>query len=224
METMNQEFDVHLPIDRAWAILTDIERIAPCMPGAQLEEIEGNEFRGGVKIKVGPITAMFKGKAVMEELDNVGHKAVIKGEGRDTGGKGNASAHITATAQAVSDGLTRVQVSTQLNVTGKVAQFGRGAMSDISNKLLGQFVDNLHELIEHDKDQPAAAPAETHAAAPVAGADGAAPTIKKVNMTDAKPVDLLDAAGAPLLKRLAPLLGALFFLFVIFTRRRKRRA
>ena len=216
METMNQEFDVHLPIDRAWAILTDIERIAPCMPGAQLEEIEGNEFRGGVKIKVGPITAMFKGKAVMEELDNVGHKAVIKGEGRDTGGKGNASAHITATAQAVSDDLTRVQVSTQLNETGKVAQFGRGAMSDISNKLLGQFVDNLHALIEHDKDQPAAAPSET---------DGsAAPTIKKVNMTDAKPVDLLDAAGAPLLKRLAPVIGALFFLFVIFARRRKRQA
>ena len=96
MELTN-EFHVKVPVERAWAVLTDIETIAPCMPGAALEEIEGDEYRGGVKIKVGPITAQYKGKATFLSKDDANHIAVLKAEGRDTKGQGNASATITAT-------------------------------------------------------------------------------------------------------------------------------
>ncbi len=234
MEQLTNEFDVPLPIEQAWAVLTDIERIAPCMPGAQLEEIEGDEFRGGVKVKVGPITASFKGKAIFQERDDVNHKAVIKAEGRDTGGKGNASALITATAVSISDDVTHVVVSTDLNITGKVAQFGRGAMADISNKILGQFVSCLESKIlaekaagavapkPSDESSPTPATADTWAAERVAEAKAPSEGIRKVQMAANKPVDLLDAAGAPILKRLAPILGALFFVFVIFARRKRK--
>src|SRR5437773_6575944 len=96
MELTN-EFRVPVPKADAWALLTDVERIAPCMPGAELQEVEGDEFRGVVKVKVGPITAQYKGKATFQERDGVAHRAVIKAEGRDTRGQGNASATITAT-------------------------------------------------------------------------------------------------------------------------------
>src|SRR5688500_8625182 len=141
MELTN-EFRVPVPVDRAWAVLTDVERIAPCMPGAQLQEVEGDEYRGIVKVKVGPITAQYKGAARFVERDDDAHKAVLRAEGRDTRGQGNANATITATLTADGDG-TAVTVATDLTVTGRVAQFGRGVMADVSSKLLGQFVDCL---------------------------------------------------------------------------------
>ena len=141
MELTN-EFSVSVPVDEAWAVLTDLERIAPCMPGAQLQEVEGDEFRGIVKVKVGPITAQYKGAASFVERDDANHKAVIKAEGRDTRGQGNASATITATLEPVGAG-TNVKVLTDLTVTGKVAQFGRGVLVDVSGKLLTQFVECL---------------------------------------------------------------------------------
>lgn len=143
MELTN-EFRVSVPLDDAWSILTDVERIAPCMPGAQLQEIEGDEYRGIVKVKVGPITAQYKGKATFVSKDDAAKEAVLKAEGRDTRGQGNASATITATLHADGDG-TAVKVVTDLTVTGKVAQFGRGVLADVSGKLLTQFVDCLHD-------------------------------------------------------------------------------
>lgn len=145
MELTN-EFDVSVPVDTAWAVLTDVERIAPCLPGAQLQEIEGDEYRGVVKVKVGPIQAQYKGKATFVERDDVAHRAVLEAAGRDTRGQGNASATITAQLVAAGDG-THVTVTTDLTVTGKVAQFGRGVMADVSAKLLGQFVDNLEQTV-----------------------------------------------------------------------------
>ena len=170
MELTN-EFRVDVPLDEAWTVLTDVERIAPCMPGAQLQEIEGDEFRGIVKVKVGPITAQYKGAARFLEKDDAGKKAVLKAEGRDTRGQGNANATITATLQADGTG-TAVTVVTDLTVTGKVAQFGRGVLADVSSKLLSQFV----ECLESDLLAPSssnggaaagAAPAATEPAAPV---------------------------------------------------------
>ena len=120
----------------------DVERIAPCLPGAQLQEIEGDEYRGIVKVKVGPITAQYKGKATFKSKDDTGHVAVLKAEGRDTRGQGNASALITATLTPDGDG-TVVLVETNLTITGKVAQFGRGVLVDVSGKLLTQFVECL---------------------------------------------------------------------------------
>jgi carbon monoxide dehydrogenase subunit G len=148
MELINT-FDVSVPVDTAWAVLTDVERIAPCLPGAQLQEIEGDEYRGIVKVKVGPITAQYKGKATFIEKDDVNHKAVLDASGRDTRGQGNASATITAQLEPNGDGTT-VTVTTDLTVTGKVAQFGRGVLADVSAKLLGQFVDNLEQTVLTD--------------------------------------------------------------------------
>ena len=195
---LNHEFEVPVTVDEAWKILTDVERIAPCLPGAELQEIEGDTYRGVVKVKVGPIQAQFKGQASFVERDDTAHKAVLRGEGRDTGGKGNASALITAQLTGITSGSTKVEVTTDLSITGKIAQFGRGAMADISDKILGQFVENLNTLIA---SQPAAPATEAPAAAQPAAAD-AGP--RKIDGPEAKPIDLLDAAGAPILKRALP--------------------
>lgn len=189
---LKHEFTVDKPIDEAWKILTNVELIAPCLPGAQLEEVEGDTYRGVVKIKVGPIAAAFKGQASFIERDDANHRAVLKGEGRDTGGKGNASANITAAMTSVSPTSTKVDVTTDLTITGKVAQFGRGAMADISDKLLGQFVENLNELIAQQPDVAA----ET-AAAPAEG-------VRKIEGPEAQPLNLVGAAGLPILKRAIP--------------------
>lgn len=199
---LNHEFTVPVPVADAWKILTDVERIAPCLPGAELQEVEGDTYRGVVKVKVGPIQAQFKGQASFVERDDNSHKAVLKGEGRDTGGKGNASALITAQLTSESAASTKVVVTTDLSITGKVAQFGRGAMADVSDKLLGQFVENLNQLIA---SQPASAAGSAAApeAAPAAQTDGG---VRKIEGPAAKPIDLLDAAGAPILKRAIPVL------------------
>ncbi|MGH9101530.1 MAG: SRPBCC family protein, partial [Acidimicrobiales bacterium] len=145
MELTN-EFEVSVPIEQAWAVLTDVERIAPCMPGAQLKEVEGDEYRGSVKVKVGPITAEYRGAASFVEQDAAAHRAVLRAEGRDTRGQGNAKATITALLQPSGDS-TKVEVKTDLAVTGRVAQFGRGVLADVSAKLLGQFVECLETTV-----------------------------------------------------------------------------
>lgn len=145
MELTN-EFVVPVAVEDAWKLLTDVELIAPCMPGAQLQEIEGEEYRGVVKVKVGPITGQYKGKATFVEKDDAAHKAVLRAEGRDTRGQGNANATITATLEPEGDG-TRVKVVTDLSITGRAAQFGRGVMAEVSTKLLGQFVDCLEKNV-----------------------------------------------------------------------------
>jgi carbon monoxide dehydrogenase subunit G len=163
MELSNQ-FRVGVPVEQAWAVLTDVERIAPCLPGAQLQEVEGDEYRGVVKIKVGPITAQYKGTARMVSLDPQAHEAVLRAEGRDTRGQGNATATVTATLSAEAGG-TSVSVVTDLTVTGKVAQFGRGVLAEVSAKLIGQFVDALERDV---LSGPLPASEGAHAVAPEA--------------------------------------------------------
>jgi len=244
---LSNEFRVGVPVDDAWAILTDVERIAPCMPGAQLEEIEGDQYRGVVKIKVGPITAQYKGTASFQERDVATHRVVLKAEGRDTRGQGNANATVTATLVPDGDG-TRVTVVTDLTITGKVAQFGRGVLADVSGKLLGQFVDNLERdvLAGPSATSPAAAPADQPAAAAAADAAPATPaapatvateappatssngsagaTVRRIDQPEAEPVDLLATAGSPVAKRVVPLVGGLLAVFLIwrFLARRRR--
>ena len=123
-------------------MLTDLERIAPCLPGFELQEVVGDEYRGAVKVKVGPMTAQYKGVASFRERDEANHRAVVRAEGRDTRGQGNAAATVTATLVPEGGG-TRVTLHTDLTITGKVAQFGRGVLADVSSKLLGQFVQAL---------------------------------------------------------------------------------
>lgn len=212
---LNHHFTVNVPVAEAWKILTNVELIAPCLPGAQLQEVEGDTYRGVVKVKVGPIQAQFKGQASFLERNDVDHKAVLKGEGRDTGGKGNASALITAQLTSISATSTKVEVNTDLAITGKVAQFGRGAMADISDKLLAQFSENLNTLISEIPSDTAAEPAVAEVAEDAAPTASAEPVVRKIDAPEAAPINLLDAAGSTMLKRALPVVAGIAVLIVI---------
>tara|TARA_Y100000768_G_scaffold94131_1_gene68133 strand:- start:2620 stop:3282 length:663 start_codon:yes stop_codon:yes gene_type:complete len=220
MELKN-EFRVGVPIEQAWRTLTDIEYIAPCMPGAQLTEIDGEEFKGQVKVKVGPITAQYKGTAKFKEKDESQHRLVLDATGRDTRGAGNAAAEVTAEMTSDGDG-TKIVITTDLKVTGKVAQFGRGVMADVSEKLIGQFVESLEQkLVESNEREVATSTTSESDSATAdddANEDNSGP--RKINMPEPEPVDLLDTAGAPLFKRFGPF--ALVALVLVLLRRRKR--
>ena len=215
---LNHEFTVNVPVAEAWAILTDLERIAPCLPGAQLTEVEGDTYRGQVKIKVGPILAQFKGQASFVSRDDVAHKASLKGEGRDTTGKGNASAIITAELTSITPTSTKCTVHTDLSISGKVAQFGRGALADVSDKLLAQFSENLNQLISA---APAQAPVPAPSAPVVAETSPATneqPTIRKIEGPEVAPLDLLDTAGSTIAKRAIPALIGIAVLVAVLVK------
>jgi carbon monoxide dehydrogenase subunit G len=232
MELVN-DFTVDVPIAQAWRVLTDVERIAPCLPGAQLEEVDGDTYRGVVKVKVGPILAQFKGDAEFVERDETGHRAVLKAKGRDTGGKGNAEALITAELVERGESSTLVTVTTDLTITGRIAQFGRGAMAEVSAKLLKQFVEQLHETVlvpdgavGAETDAGAGASAGPAGAASVGPAGAAEPIVasgpRRIEQREAEPIDLIDTAGASILKRLAPI--AIVVLVIALLLRRRRRS
>lgn len=219
---LNHDFDVAVPLDEAWTVLTDLERIAPCLPGAQLQEVEGDEYRGTVKVKVGPITAQYKGTATFESLDRDAGRAVVQAKGRDTKGQGNASATIVATLTET-DGGTHVDISTDLRISGKVAQFGRGAIADVSSTLMTEFVERLETTVLGDGgslgNEAAAAQTssaqepETQApdsveptalAAPSAATNGSSVTAttatpsagpRRIDSPEAEPIDLLATVG-----------------------------
>jgi carbon monoxide dehydrogenase subunit G len=223
-----EEFRVSLPVDEAWRLLLDIERIAPCMPGAQLQEIEGDEYRGVVKVKVGPITAQYKGTAKLESTDDAAHTAVIVASGRDTRGQGNASATIQLSLDAEGD-QTLVSVETDLAITGKVAQFGRGVLNDVSGKLLAQFVENLErDVLSGDTTgEPIIEPepgsdVSTNGSKPEALPE-TSPQVRRIDAPDAAPVDLLAVSGQSVGKRLLPIGGVLLLLLVLLGIRRKVR-
>ena len=214
---INNAFEVKAPIDVAWATLTDLARIAPCLPGATLTSVEGDIYKGHVTVKVGPIVAKFGGQAIFQERNDAAHRAVLKGEGRDSTGKGNASAIITAQLESVDANTTRCTVSTDLTITGKIAQFGRGALADVSDKLLKQFVVNLESTVL-TQDAANASQASAGATSTSQAATGAAskpqasagtanapqPTVENA------PLNLLGSTGLslalPILKRVVPVL------------------
>jgi hypothetical protein len=186
---LTNEFTVGVPTEQAWALLTDVERIAPCMPGAELQEVEGDEYRGVVKVKVGPITAQYKGRASFVERDVPGLRAVLRAEGRETRGQGNASATISASLHPDGEG-TRVAIVTDLAVTGRVAQFGRGVLADVSNKLLRQFVDCLETTVLGRVE----AADESSAAAPPGPPGGTEPAVE-VEVTEPPPAGRVGGGG-----------------------------
>jgi carbon monoxide dehydrogenase subunit G len=231
---IEDSFRVEVPVEEAWKVLLDLERIAPCLPGAQLTEVEGDEYRGTVKIKVGPITAQYKGVAKIVEADEATHTVVLQAEGRDTRGQGTASATVTATLTP-SDWGAVVHIDTDLNVTGKVAQFGRGVMADVSSKLLGQFAQNLErDVLSGDAssgdaaDTAGASEPTPITSAPTATTGGEASTgPRTINSPEAQPVDLLDSASGAVAKRVVPVIiavGALLTLRALRKRRKRRKA
>lgn len=224
---LSHDFTVPVPLEQAWDVLTDVERIAPCMPGAELTGVDGDNYHGQVKIKVGPITVQYKGTASFAEKDPDARRVVLKASGSDSRGQGNAVATVTAQMTAHGES-TAVAITTDLSVTGKVAQFGRGVMADVSAKLLGQFVSNL----EADVLAPAAAappaddsvPAGRPGLAPDAVAPGrpAAPDSVAGPPGGVEPVDLLAVAGTSVAKRLIPVIAALAMLAGVLAWRRRR--
>ena len=186
---LSNEIDVNAPIQEVWKAFNTPEKIAPCLPGAELQEVDGDNFNGLVKIKVGPITAQYKGTATYLDKDESSQKVVIKGDGRDTRGAGNASATITAILTEVSSNTTNVNVHTELTITGKVAQFGRGAISDVSGKLMTQFAKNLEQLLETPSEEPND-PSENNTESPK--------TETELNLLSVVAIPVLKRYGIPL--------------------------
>jgi uncharacterized protein (TIGR03382 family) len=213
MKIANQ-FTVSAPIDQAWDVLCDLEQVIPLMPGAQLTGHEGDDYLGKVKVKVGPVTSEFSGKVHFVELDRDQYRAVIDGKGKESRGTGNAAATVTAQLQADGD-RTSVTVDTDLKIVGKLAQFGSGMLQQVSEKLLGQFVESLEaELAAKNAPTPAstAAPTTTESAP---GPRHAAP--------EPEPIDLLDLAGGDQLKKYgAAAVAVLVVLVLIWVWRRRR--
>ncbi|WP_256639782.1 SRPBCC family protein [Streptomyces murinus] len=186
---IDNEFRVDAPLERAWQALTDLEGLAPCMPGAQLTGVDGDVYRGKVKVKVGPVISQFQGTARFTEQDEASHSAVISASGKDTRGQGNASATVHARLRPDGTG-TAVSVSTDLNISGKLAQFGSGMIKEISEKLFAQFVANVEEQLLH-KPEPtepeaseAPAPAPSPSSATTAEQSAAEPTSTEPTAAD----------------------------------------
>ena len=212
---LKSDFEVSVGVDRAWEVLTNPELIAPCLPGARLDEVEGDEFRGAVKVKVGPISSEYRGKATMVELNREELRIVIRAEGRDTRGAGNAAADITAQMEAVSENTTRVEVITDLKISGKVAQFGRGVLGDVSAKLMGQFVNNLEEMLQESVE-------ETDAGEDAAEAGGDEAAEPAAEPAEPEAVNLLAVVPTKLrilTPIIAPVLGLGLLLKRLFGRR-----
>jgi carbon monoxide dehydrogenase subunit G len=194
---LNNEFRVAVPAAKTWQVLTDVERVAPCIPGAQLLSVDGDDFTGVVKVKVGPITVSYKGDASFREKDEAAQRVVIKATGKETRGSGNAAAVVTARLKDDGTHGTIVSITTDLTVSGKAAQFGRGVLADVSTNLIGQFARNLEADLLGDTATSAGA------STPVAAATAAVTASDGVDS-----VDLLKVVAVPMAKRYAPAIAA----------------
>jgi carbon monoxide dehydrogenase subunit G len=207
------EFTVSAPIEDAWNVLTDLEQVIPLMPGAQMTGREGDDVLGKVKVKVGPVTSEFSGKVHFVEQDPTAHRAIIDGKGKEARGTGNAAATVTAQLHEAGD-HTRVTVDTDLKIVGKLAQFGSSMLQQVSEKLLGQFVESLEAKLA--ADSAPAAPAQ----------NGQAPSVVETpQQREAEPIDLIQLAGGGALKKYGPAIFAAFVIAaVVFTLGRLRLA
>ncbi|GAA5122964.1 SRPBCC family protein [Pseudonocardia adelaidensis] len=265
---LENKFTIDAPIDKAWEALNTPETVAPCFPGATLQEYEGDSFTGTVKVKLGPISLTYKGKGTYVTRDEANHKVVIEATGRDSRGNGTASATVTGSMTADGPDRTAVTMVTDMTITGRPAQFGRGVISDVADKIIGQFSACVASKLAPAAEEPAAEKASSAPAAPspapaAASSGGAAapapaggsvaapatsgsangstngsgsaqgatgPVLASAPKQAAGPmrsevdaIDLLDTAGAPVLKRLAPVAGGVLLLLIIFLIRRARR-
>jgi len=217
------EFTVPVPIEQAWAVLLDVERVAPCLPGAALDVFEGEEFTGRMKVKVGPITVTYRGSATFEDVDKDAHTLTLRASGKEARGSGTAAATVKARLTP-GDGSTAVAVETTFNVTGRPAQFGRGVMAEVGSKLIDRFAVNLAELLAEPVPEPpkdetlaneTAAEPDRHLAAVPEPEVRPSGTTRTSLTPDEEALDLLEIAGRPLLKRVAPVLGGLAALLLL---------
>jgi carbon monoxide dehydrogenase subunit G len=214
---LQHSFAVPVPVAQAWNVLLDIERLAPCMPGATIETVSDDSFTGKIKVKVGPITVGYSGSASFIEKDADARRVVLSAKGRETRGAGTAAATITASLadSGGDDDDTLVSVVTDLSITGRPAQFGRGVMSDVGAKLLGQFADCLSaELTETPPElaEPAATTMDTQEsdALPPRTAPAKAP------LPQSEPINLMKLAGGSVLRRVGiPLLAVIVLVAIL---------
>jgi carbon monoxide dehydrogenase subunit G len=221
---LENSFVVPAGIDAAWSKLLDIEDVAPCMPGATLTGRDGESFSGNVKVKLGPISMTYGGTGRFVETDDTNHRAVMEASGKDSRGSSTARATVVAVLHSEAEDRTRVDVVTDLAITGRPAQFGRGVMQDVAGRIVDQFATNLAALMA----SPAAA----------AGADSPGPLPASAEIADAPPqeateevaaapvesaIDLLGTAGPPVLKRLVPVLVGLVVFVVLWRVLRRER-
>lgn len=202
---LSNSFEIARPIDDAWAALTDVERVAPCLPGARLEEVGDGEYRGVVKVRLGRITTEFAGSATIADQNRTDYKIVVNGQGLDARGEGNAEAVVTAKLEPINDTNTRVLVDTDLTLSGRVAQLSTGLLPEVSANLMAQFADNLAAMLDASDD--AVAPAHARAGS---GADDR--PRRRIEMPEPEAIDLMDAARTPVLKRVVALVVALVVL------------
>jgi carbon monoxide dehydrogenase subunit G len=246
---LENKFTIEAPIEKAWEALNTPQTVAPCFPGATLQEYEGDSFTGTVKVKLGPISLTYKGKGTYVSRDDDNHKVVIEANGRDSRGNGTAKATVTGTMVPDGPSRTAVTMVTDMTITGRPAQFGRGVISDVADKIIGQFSACVASKLA--PEQAAAAPASAGADAAAAGggrtngsgtpaaatatatkgpvltsapasAAATGPKAAAPMRSEVDAIDLLDTAGAPVLKRLAPVAGVFLLLLIIFLIKRSR--
>ena len=193
---LNNEFTVGAGLEDTWRLLTDLERVAPCMPGASITGREGDDFLGSSKIRVGPIGANFQGRARFLEQDDVAHAAVISMVGKDPKGAAAVNATVRARLEQVAPTATKVYVDTELDISGRMAQFGRGAIADVSSRLMGQFTTNLGAMIESPASSQAGEPSNGTAPVQPASAGTSAPS-GELNALDLIGPVVLKNAAAP---------------------------
>lgn len=243
---LEHSFTVPADLDTVWQAVLDPERVAPCMPGATLSEVDGDSFKGSVKVKLGPISLLYKGTGEFLEKDEAARRVVIKASGKDARGNGTASATVTVTLRAEGD-TTAGSVDTDLAITGKPAQFGRGMISEVGGKILDSFASCLagklapepapaappqltvvqeEERAEAVETGKAAGEAAAKAVAQVSAAatrkPRPAPALAPAPEPESEPIDLLAYAGPSVAKRVAPLLAVLAAVLTVITLRRKR--
>lgn len=202
---LTNTFSVPVPVDTAWATLLDVERVAPCMPGASVDRVDGDDILGSVAVKLGPIMMRYQGTMTFTERDEAAHRAVLTAKAKEARGGGFVTATVSATLAPAGEG-TEVNVVTDLDVTGKAAQFGRNVLADFSRHLVGQFADNLAAEIRTPAE-PSRPAASTHA-----------PTRRSTPDTPAAPGASLDALSllrAPARRLLPPVLTGLLIGLVV---------
>lgn len=249
---LENKFTIEAPIEKAWVALNTPDMIAPCFPGATLTEYEGESFSGTVKVKLGPISLTYKGKGTYVDRDDANHTVRIEASGRDSRGNGTANATVTGTMVADGPDKTAVTMVTDMTITGRPAQFGRGVISDVADKIIGQFAACVAKKLSPEVEAPAAAgSAEASASAgssngaangsSTAAATAAGPSLSSTPATsgvtatspaarqfapmksEIDAIDLFDTAGSPVLKRLAPVLGGgALIALIVFLIRRAR--
>lgn len=229
MIELENTFRVNLPVKETWELLSDLPRVATCLPGARLDEVVDGQYRGGMSTKVGPINARYSGVASFVEYDEVGHRAVIEARGREEKGSGSASATITATLLPDGDDATQVHVSTSMAISGRAAQFGRSLLAEVSTTLVGEFVRRLEAMIQQGGTaggQPGAGveaqesvASDTRSASPEVPSSGGTRSANASSSGDENTLDVLSTVVLPLLRRsalpggaalVAALLGFLF--------------